>query len=98
MLVRSPSALALAGMVGAILFVPPVSAQSNPFIPASPASKADVQRMLDARLPSIPDEMANGNAATSPLDPGQSGGPRMTRGAAVPGGLRPPVAMRAVSQ
>src|SRR3546814_9332042 len=33
-----------------------VSAQSNPFIPTSPVSKTDVQRMLDERLASIRDE------------------------------------------
>src|SRR3546814_15771083 len=90
MLVRSPSALALAGMVGAILFAPPVSAQSNPFIPASPVSKADVQRMLDERLASIRDEMAKSKADAAPTSPGTPGAPGMPSGAAVPGGMTPP--------
>src|SRR3546814_5218 len=93
MLVRSPSALALAGMVGAILFAPPVSAQSNPFIPASPVSKADVQRMLDERLASIRDEMAKSKADAAPTAPGTPGAPGMPSGAAVPGGMTPPGAM-----
>src|SRR3546814_15181546 len=90
MLVRSPSALSLAGMVGAILFAPPVSAQSNPFIPASPVSKADVQRMLDERLASIRDEMAKSKADAAPNAPGTPGAPGMPSGAAVPGGMTPP--------
>jgi hypothetical protein len=80
-------------MVGAILFAPPVSAQSNPFIPASPVSKADVQRMLDERLASIRDEMAKNKAdaaPTAPGMPGAPGAPGMPSGAAVPGGMTPP--------
>src|SRR3546814_18482499 len=86
MLVRSPSALALAGMVGAILFAPPVSAQSNPFIPASPVSKADVQRMLAERLARIRDEMEKSKADAAPHAPGTPGAPGMPSGAAARGG------------
>src|SRR3546814_19197338 len=93
MLVQSPSSLALAGMFCTILFAPPVSAQSNPFIPASPVSKADVQRMLDERLASIRDEMAKSKADAAPTAPGTPGAPGMPSGAAVPGGMTPPGAM-----
>lgn len=94
MLVRSPSALAMAGMVSAILFAPPVFAQSNPFIPASPVSKAEVNRMLDERLASIREEMAKSKADAAPVAPGTPGAPGvpggMPSGAAVPGGMTPP--------
>src|SRR3546814_14056406 len=66
MLDRCPSALALAGLVGALLFAPPVFAQSNPFVLASPVSLADVQRQLVAWLARIRGEDETRNHDTEP--------------------------------
>lgn len=91
MLVRSPTALAMAGMVSAILFAPPLYAQSNPFIPASPASKADVERMLDERMAGIRDEIAKLKSDAPASAPGTPGGPgAMPNGGAVGGAMGPP--------
>lgn len=98
MFVRSASALAMAGMAFAMFAAPAAFAQSNPFIPASPASKADVERMLEEKMAGIRDEIAKlkaeAPASAAPGAPGVPGAPgALPNGAAVPGGMSPPAGL-----
>ena len=100
MFVGSPKAFAVAGLALAVAVAPPASAQSNPFVPASAVSKANVEKIVDERLRAMEDRIiesvtsasaANPPVAGAPMGPPAPGAP--INGAAVPGGMMPPGAL-----
>jgi hypothetical protein len=92
MFARTPKALAVAGMAAAMILAAPAYAQSNPFVPAAGASKAEVERMLNERLKVLEERLAKaekgGSAAPAPSVPGGPV-PGVPGGPAAPGGIDP---------
>lgn len=99
MFVGSPKALTVAGMALAVVFASPAQAQSNPFLPASAASKANVEKIVEEKMRALEERlnasMKKANEAGAPN--GLPGGPAVPgaipngpSGANVPGGMTPP--------
>lgn len=90
MIVGSPKAYAMAGMALTMLHGSSAWAQSNPFVPASAVSRANVEKIVDARIQAL-EERLNASASNDGLPSGAPGAD--LNGALVPGGMMPPGAL-----
>lgn len=99
MIAWSPKAVAVAGMALATALAVPAYAQSNPFVPSSPLTKQQAERMMEERMRRLEDRLAAAEkakpaeqpAAGAPGAPAGAPVPPGPNGSAVPGGMTPPV-------
>ncbi len=88
MYIGSPKAIAMAG-VALFAAAQPLTVQANPFLPASGASKAEVEKIVEAKVKAMAAEGAIGGGASGAAPPvigapGVPGAPG-ARGPGVPG-------------